>query len=295
MIGAPLSKVQLPSHSTGSAIGESSSFRRLSPLRTSAVSALRYDKLHLKRHRVSSNERAEARPSPIRARCQACFRGQPRRLCILQKQSLWYTGMRMAGQIEQAINILKRGGIVAFPTDTVYGLAASSVDDHAVARVYEAKRRPRHLALPLLLSHVSQIESVAQSVPEIARRLAEHFLPGALTLVLYKAPSVSTLVTGEGEKVALRVPNHPVPIALIQGLAAPITGTSANITGGPSLLTAEEVRQQMGDSVDLVIDGECPGGMDSTVLDLTGETLKILREGAISREKIERVCGTKVN
>ena len=203
--------------------------------------------------------------------------------------------MRMAGQIEQAINILKRGGIVAFPTDTVYGLAASSVDDHAVARVYEAKRRPRHLALPLLLSHVSQIESVAQSVPEIARRLAEHFLPGALTLVLYKAPSVSTLVTGEGEKVALRVPNHPVPIALIQGLAAPITGTSANITGGPSLLTAEEVRQQMGDSVDLVIDGECPGGMDSTVLDLTGETLKILREGAISREKIERVCGTKVN
>jgi L-threonylcarbamoyladenylate synthase len=91
------------------------------------------------------------------------------------------------------------------------------------------------------------------------------------------------------------VPNHPVPIALIQGLGAPITGTSANITGSLSLLTAEEVREQMGDRVDLVIDGRCPGGVDSTVLDLTGEAPTILREGAISRDEIERVCGTKVN
>jgi len=198
------------------------------------------------------------------------------------------------GQVEQAINVLKRGGIVAFPTDTVYGLGASAVDDDAVARVYEAKSRPRHLALPLLLSHISQIESVAQFVPEIAWRLAERFFPGALTLVLYKAPGVSSVVTGGGNKVALRVPNHPVPIALIQGLGAPITGTSANITEGPSLLTAEEVRRQMGDRVDFVIDGDCPGGMDSTVLDVTGVMPRILREGAISRDEIDRFCSTKM-
>lgn len=198
------------------------------------------------------------------------------------------------GQVEQAINVLKRGGIVAFPTDTVYGLGASALDDDAVARVYEAKRRPRHLALPLLLSHISQIESVAQFVPEIAWRLAERFFPGALTLVLYKAPEVSSVVTGGGNKVALRVPNHPVPIALIQGLGTPITGTSANITEGPSLLTAEEVRRQMGDRVDFIIDGDCPGGMDSTVLDVTGVMPRILREGAISRDEINRFCSTKV-
>ncbi len=208
--------------------------------------------------------------------------------------TLWYTGLRVMGQVEQAINILKRGGIVAFPTDTVYGLGASALDDDAVARVYEAKKRPRNLALPLLLSHISQIESVAQFVPEIAWRLAQRFLPGALTLVLYKAPGVSSVVTGGGNKVALRVPNHPVPIALIQGLGTPITGTSANVTGGPSLLTAEEVRRQMGDRVDFVIDGDCPGGMDSTVLDVTGVMPRILREGAISREEINRFCSTKV-
>jgi len=199
------------------------------------------------------------------------------------------------GQVEQAIDILKKGGIVAFPTDTVYGLGASCLDDSAVSKVYEAKKRPYHLALPLLLSHISQIESTAQSVPEICWRLAQHFLPGALTLVLNKAPWVSSMLTGGEDKVALRVPNHPVPIALIQGLGAPITGTSANITGSLSLLTAEEVREQMGDRVDLVIDGRCPGGVDSTVLDLTGEAPTILREGAISRDEIERVCGTKVN
>jgi len=197
----------------------------------------------------------------------------------------------MEEQIRQAIEILKRGGIVAFPTDTVYGLGASALDEDAVARVYEAKGRPRHLALPLLLADISQIAAVAQPVPEIAWRLAERFLPGGLTLVLHKALSVSSVVSGGGDKIALRVPNHPVPIALIEGLGVPITGTSANQTGSPSPATAEEVHQQMGDRVNLVIDGgRCPGGMDSTVLDLTGKTPRILREGAVSREEIERVC-----
>ena len=197
----------------------------------------------------------------------------------------------MNEQVEKAIETLKRGGLVAFPTDTVYGLGASALDEEAVARVFEAKERPRHLALPLLLAHISQIASVAQGVPEIAWRLAERFLPGGLTLVLFKSPSIPDVVTGGGHKIAVRVPNHPVPIALIEGIGAPITGTSANLSGSPSPVTAEEVHRQMGDRVDLIIDGgRCPGGVDSTVLDLTTETPTILRQGALSAEEIESVC-----
>jgi L-threonylcarbamoyladenylate synthase len=195
----------------------------------------------------------------------------------------------MGKQIEQAIDILKKGGLVAFPTDTVYGLGANAFDEDAVAKVYEAKKRPRHLALPLLLGGVSQIAVVARDIPDIAWRLAKQFLPGGLTLVLYKSPSVSSLITGGGEKIAVRVPDHPVPLALIEGLGAPITGTSANLSGSPSPLTAEEVYRQLGDRVHLIIDGRCHRGIDSTVIDLTAETPTILREGAISRDEIEMV------
>ena len=185
----------------------------------------------------------------------------------------------MERKIHQAIETLKNGGIVAFPTDTVYGLGANASSHDAILRIYEAKRRPRRLALPLLLADVSQIPSVARDMPEIAWLLAKHFLPGGLTLVLYKSPSVSSLITGESEKIAVRVPAHPIPIALLEGLDAPITGTSANLTGRPSPLTTQEVHNQLGDRVDLIIDGECPGGVVSTVIDITTDPIRILREG----------------
>ena len=200
----------------------------------------------------------------------------------------------MERKIHQAIEILKNGGIIAFPTDTVYGLGASASSHGAILRIYEAKRRPRRLALPLLLADVSQIPSVARDMPEIAWLLAKHFLPGGLTLVLYKSPSVSSLITGGSEKIAVRVPAHPIPIALLEGLDAPITGTSANLTGRPSPLTTQEVHDQLGDRVDLIIDGECPGGVDSTVIDITTDPIRILREGAISSEEISRVCEATV-
>ena len=200
----------------------------------------------------------------------------------------------MERKIHQAVEILKNGGIIAFPTDTVYGLGASASSHGAILRIYEAKRRPRRLALPLLLADVSQIPSVARDMPEIAWLLAKHFLPGGLTLVLYKSPSVSSLITGGSEKIAVRVPAHPIPIALLEGLDAPITGTSANLTGRPSPLTTQEVHNQLGDRVDLIIDGECPGGVDSTVIDITTDPIRILREGAISSEEISRVCEATV-
>ncbi len=194
-------------------------------------------------------------------------------------------------QVEQAITILKQGGIVAFPTDTVYGLGACISIGHAVERVYQAKKRPRSIALPLLLTDISQIGEVAQPVPPVAWLLADKFLPGALTIVLHKSQSVPDIITGKGKTVAVRIPAHPIPVALAQGVGTPIVGTSANLSGKPSALTAEDVRTQLGDKVDLIIDGgRCPGGKESTIVDLTGETPVILREGAISREELQRVC-----
>jgi L-threonylcarbamoyladenylate synthase len=190
-------------------------------------------------------------------------------------------------QIEQGISVLKEGGIVAFPTDTVYSLGASISIIPAVERVYRVKQRPRQRALPLLLADISQIGEVAEAVPQIAWLLAEKFLPGALTLVLPRLESVPDIVTSGGNTVAIRIPAHPIPIALVLGVGTPIVGTSANLSGQPSALTYEEARAQLGNKVDLIIDGgRCPGGLESTIVDLTGETPVILREGAISREEL---------
>ncbi len=194
-------------------------------------------------------------------------------------------------QVDRGISILKRGGIVAFPTDTVYGLGACTNLHQAVERVYQVKERPRSMALPLLLAHTLQISEVAEPVPPIAWLLAHNFLPGALTIVLHKSNSVLNIITGRGITVAVRIPAHPIPVALADGLGMPIVGTSANLSGKPSVLTADEVYSQFGEKIDLVIDGgRCPGGRESTIVDVTGETPVVLREGAISREELKQVC-----
>jgi len=198
-------------------------------------------------------------------------------------------------QVDRGISILKRGGIVAFPTDTVYGLGAGANLHQAVERVYQVKERPRNMALPLLLARTLQISEVAEPVPPIAWRLAHNFLPGALTIVLHKSSSVPDIITGGGITVAVRIPAHPIPVALADGLGMPIVGTSANLSGKPSALTADEVYSQFGDKIDLVIDGgRCPGGRESTIVDVTGEMPVVLREGAISGEELKRVCGSIV-
>jgi L-threonylcarbamoyladenylate synthase len=193
-------------------------------------------------------------------------------------------------QVEKGIAILKKGGVIAFPTDTVYGLGASIAIDSAVERVYRIKGRPRHMALPLLLGDLSQLEKVAISIPASARLLAENFWPGPLTLVLFKSDAVSDIVSGGGKTVAVRIAAHPTPTALARGLGTAITGTSANLSGQPSALTAEEARAQLGNRVDLIIDGECPGGKESTIVDFTGRKPVILRPGALSREALRQIC-----
>lgn len=194
-------------------------------------------------------------------------------------------------QIKKGISLLRKGGVVAFPTDTVYGLGAHAGIPQAVERVYLIKERPRNMALPLLLADISQISEVAYNVPEVAWVLARAFLPGALTIILHKAESVSDIISGGGGTIGVRIPAHPVPLALIKGIGVPVVGTSANLSGKPSLLTADDVSYQLGDKIDLVIDGgPCPGGKESTVVDVTGKIPLVLREGAISREELEQVC-----
>lgn len=191
-------------------------------------------------------------------------------------------------QIQLAVEVLRNGGIVAFPTDTLYGLGADASNETAVRRIFRVKERPLTMPLPVLVADMSQIAQVASFVPELAWRLARRFLPGGLTLVLSKAGTISPTITAGSLTVAVRIPAHPVPLALIRSLGSPLTGTSANLSGRPAPVTAVEVYQQLGEKVDLILDGgKCPGGIESTIVDVSGKTPLILRQGAISREEIE--------
>ena len=194
-------------------------------------------------------------------------------------------------QITEAVNILKKGGIVAYPTDTVYGLGASMASLKAIERIFEVKDRPKGMAMPLLAVNRAQIKKLVNNIPPSAWLLMYNFLPGALTIILHKSDIVPDVITGGSKTIAVRIPDHPVPISLIKGLGQPIVGTSANLSGQPSALTAEEVRIQIGDKVDLVIDGgSCPGGIESTVVDVSGRKPIVRRLGAISLEQLQRSC-----
>jgi len=193
-------------------------------------------------------------------------------------------------QIRKAITILKNGGVVAYPTDTVYGLGACMTDTAAVDRIFQVKGRPKGMALPVLLADRLQIAEIVTSVSPAAKCLADAFFPGALTIILPKSAVVPDIITGGGRTVAFRIPNHPVPLALIKGLGKPIVGTSANLSGQPSALTAIEVQAQIGDKIDMVIDGgRCAGGIESTVIDLSGEMPIIRRQGAISIDILRKI------
>ncbi len=197
--------------------------------------------------------------------------------------------------IDAAVRLLKQGGVVAVPTDTLYGLAASASDPAAVERVFRIKRRSADMALPLLLADLGDIVVCAVEVTAVAWGLAHHFWPGPLTLVVRRAPGIPDIVSGGMDTVAVRVPDHPVPRAVVRSLGAPITGTSANRSGGPAPTSAGAVLDQLGEEVDYVIDaGVCPVGVPSTVLDVTGAAPVLLRAGAVDRDRIEGVIGMGV-
>ncbi len=199
------------------------------------------------------------------------------------------TSPAVAAEIERAVSVLRRGGLVAFPTDTLYALGADALSDAAVDRVVEIKGREAGKPLPLFVDGLEMAETVAV-FSDAARRLARRFWPGALTLVLPRQPSFVSKALVGGETVALRVPKHDVALAIVRLLGRPVTGTSANLAGGDNPSTPDEVRRQIGANVDFVLDGgRCPVSLPSTIVswDDVGEVL-VLRQGALDEESVRR-------
>ena len=189
--------------------------------------------------------------------------------------------------IARAVAVLRDGGVVAFPTDTVYGIGAHALLPAAVERLYLVKARPRDRAIPLLLPGIDALPQVVSPVPDTAYALAERFWPGALTVVLRRTVAEPDPVTAGGETVAVRVPDHPVTQALLAALAAPLAATSANLSGQPAPDTAAGVLAQLEGRIELILDGgTCPQGMASTVVDLTVDPPRVLRLGGISEQQI---------
>lgn len=198
-----------------------------------------------------------------------------------------------AREIEIAATLIRSGGVVAFPTETVYGLGADARNDQAVRRIFQIKGRPADHPLIVHLASLDELESWAQDIPEDAFRLADAFWPGPLTLVLHKKPEVPDVVTGGQSSVAVRAPAHPVALALIRetgGLAAP----SANRFGRISPTRAEHVHAELGEKVDGVLDGgPCAVGVESTIVSLLEEPV-VLRPGGVTVIAIERILGHRV-
>jgi L-threonylcarbamoyladenylate synthase len=193
--------------------------------------------------------------------------------------------------ILRGISLLKNGHPVSFPTDTVYALGAPISDVACVAKVFEIKQRPLTMALPILLAEPDDVGLVALDVSDTARRLMREFWPGALTFVFKKTPFVPDIVTAGSPTVAVRIAAHPLAIEIVRGVGVPVVGTSANIHGRPSPTTAQDVESQIGDKVELIIDaGKTPGGIESTILDMSGDKPRILRQGAVARAQIEKFC-----
>jgi L-threonylcarbamoyladenylate synthase len=190
--------------------------------------------------------------------------------------------------ISRALDVLRAGGLVAFPTDTVYGVGALAFDGKAVESIYAAKERPIEKAIPVLIGEIADLGSVAEEIPLIATKWIARFWPGPLTVLFPKKPSLPSVVSATST-VGVRIPDHEVARDLLR-LAGPMAVTSANISSQPSPTTAEEVYQQLGGRIALIIDGgKTPGGVPSTLVDCTVEEIQILREGPISKEQLLNV------
>ena len=195
---------------------------------------------------------------------------------------------------DEAVRVLRDGGLVCYPTDTVYGIGAAAGDDAAVRRLFAVKGRSLDKPLPLLLADVSDAARVAEVTP-LAKALAGRFWPGALTIVMRKAVSYRSLALAGGDTVALRVPDHELVRRIVRALGEPITGTSANRSGTHAPSSAAEVAFQMGEMVELIIDGGKPRTrLESTVIDITRNIPEIVREGAVSRGEVEEALGRTV-
>jgi len=196
------------------------------------------------------------------------------------------------GAIDEAAEILRAGGLVAFPTETVYGLGADACNPLAVARIFEVKRRPEFDPIIVHVAHPAAAAEYGDVAGELARQLVERFWPGPLTLVVRKTERVPSIVTAGLNTVAIRMPAHPAALALIRTAGRAVAAPSANLFGYVSPTEAAHVAEQLGREVDLILDGgRCAVGIESTVLSLAGPAPQILRAGGVTKEEIEQVIG----
>lgn len=192
----------------------------------------------------------------------------------------------------RAVRLLAAGRLVAFPTDTFYALGANARDEAAVMRVFTAKRRPPSAPLPVFVADRDQWRALVADLPDAARRLADRFWPGALTIVCRRAPSVPALLAGGGDTIGVRQPSLPIVLALCRALGGPVVGTSANRHGGPAPITAIQVVLDLGADVDMILDGGRSAlAQPSTVIDVTRDPPMIVRPGAVPLEAVREIVG----
>jgi L-threonylcarbamoyladenylate synthase len=195
-------------------------------------------------------------------------------------------------KIRVAAEVLRRGGLVAFPTETVYGLGANALDERAVLRIFEAKNRPADNPIIVHIADERDVYVLAEHVPELAERLIDRFWPGPLTLLFPRSEVVPKVVTAGLDTVAIRMPSHAVARALIAEAGVPVAAPSANLAGRPSPTSAEHVLKDLSGRVEVVIDGgEIGYGVESTVLDLTTEPPTVLRPGPVTVEELRELIG----
>ena len=194
--------------------------------------------------------------------------------------------------IEKAAGILRKGGLVAFPTETVYGLGADGLNASACKKIYEAKGRPSDNPLILHIGNISQLKDIVCDIPECAVKIIDRFWPGPVTLVFRKKSIVPDSVSGGLNTVAVRFPSNPVARAIINAAKTPVAAPSANTSGKPSPTRAKHVLHDMDGKIDMIIDGgSCEVGLESTIVDVTGKKPVILRPGGITKEMLEEVVG----
>lgn len=201
--------------------------------------------------------------------------------------------MKQDELIHQAAEIIKRGGIVAFPTETVYGLGADAFNSLAIARIFDVKGRPYFDPLIVHVANHADLEKLVIKIPSHAKKLMERFWPGPLTVVLLKREDVPDIVTSGLPTIAVRMPKHPMTLSLIELAGSPIVGPSANPFGYVSPTTASHVRDQLGDQVDFILDGgSCEVGVESTIVSFVEGEPRLLRPGGVPLEEVESVIGT---
>lgn len=198
--------------------------------------------------------------------------------------------------LERAAAIIRSGGVVAVPTETVYGLAANGIDETAIERIYEAKGRPETKPISLFIEDLRAADGVVRDVPEGAYKLAETFFPGPLTLILKKGEKVPDILTAGSDTVGVRCPDNTLTRQIMRFCGVPLTGTSANISGMPDANDISDIMAYFDGKIPAAVDGgRCGGGVPSTVLDMTRETPRILRQGGVTKEQIEAVLGMEIN